>query len=130
MVLQILERNKNKIFGILCALIFAVGIFLRCWIFAQDYSLYADEIGLHNNIKNLNFSDISLNLQDVQVAPLLFMLVSKVFYLLAGMQFWGMRILPLICSIASVPAFYFLSKKFLNSKMSVLFANILFSIFR
>ena len=128
MFLQILERNKDKIFGILCALILTVGILLRCWIFAQDYSLYADEIGLHNNIKNLNFSDISLNLQDVQVAPLLFMLISKVFYLLSGMQFWGMRILPLICSIVSVPAFYFLSKKFLNSKISVLFANVLFSL--
>lgn len=56
------------------------------------------------------------------------MLISKIFFLIANAQYSAMKILPLISSILSVPAFYILSKKFLNNKFAVLFANILFAL--
>lgn len=128
MILRIYNNSKNNIFKILLGIVLFVGIFLRFWIFAQDYSPYADEVGLYNNIKNLNFSAAALNLQDLQVAPIAFMLISKIFFLIANAQYSAMKILPLISSILSVPAFYILSKKFLNNKFAVLFANILFAL--
>ena len=117
-----MTQKTNILFNHLCIIILVIGVILRCYVFCQNYSPYGDEIGLYNNIKNFGLDNIFFS--DIQVAPILFILISKIMYLLSGEEYIGLKIFPLICSIFSLPLFYILSKQYLNNKISILFANI------
>jgi hypothetical protein len=89
----------------------AGGTILRIIQFLVNRSLWLDEASLALNIINRDYSGLLQPLDHNQVAPVLFLLIVKLFSTLPGPGEYGLRLFPLLCSIASLPVFYLLVKK-------------------
>lgn len=126
--------NKNKknyiIYKIIIICILFLGIFLRTKYFLNFRWLWADEIALLTNIYNAPLTNSFMPLQFAQSAPPLFLFLSQLilyfFKFITNYHVQSLRIIPFICSIVSIPAFYLLSKKFLNNKICLIISNLLF----
>lgn len=119
--------NKNS-YNIIICLIFALGIFLRLKTYFYNLSFWYDEAALALNVMDRGFLGFFRYLDYIQCAPPLFMIFSKIATNIFGTKEWAFRLLPLIFGIASMFAFYYLSKDVLNKKWSILIANFLFAV--
>ncbi len=117
-----------KNFHLAIILIFCLGIFLRLKTYLYNISFWYDEAALALNIMDRGFSGFFRYLDYIQCAPPLFMIFSKIATNIFGTKEWVFRLLPLIFGIASMFAFYYLSKDILNKKWSILIANFLFAV--
>ncbi len=123
-------KKNNKYFyisGIAC--IICLGIILRAAAYCYDKSFWYDEAALALNVMDRNIFGLFLKPLDyVQCAPFLFMVSSKLLTSVFGAKESIFRLIPYICSILSIFAFYFLSKKTLDKRWSILTANFLFAV--
>ncbi len=119
---------KEKVFKFSIIVIFVLGVFLRLKIYLFNISFWSDESALALNIINRSFFNLLKPFDFNQCAPFLFAVFSKIFYMLFGINELVFRFIPFLASILSIPAFYFLSKKVLNKKWSILIANYLFAV--
>jgi hypothetical protein len=85
-----------------------VGIYLRCYQFLMGRSLWEDEAHLALNIISRGYSDLLKPLDYIQAAPPLFLWTTKTLALLFGYGPIGLRMLPFLASLATLPLFYFL----------------------
>ncbi len=109
--------------------ILTVGIFSRLEVFLINRQLWSDEAALASNFfihKGMLW--VFKPLQFGQMSPPLFLLPIKFLTLIFGKQDWVFRLFPFLISVFSPPVFYSLSKKFLNSKPAIIFANFLFAV--
>ena len=118
----------NKAHIIFLALILLFGIFLRVKVYLFNISFWGDESALALNIINRNFIDLLKPLDYTQCAPYGFLILTKLITKFFGTSEYTFRFIPFLASILSIPAFYFLSKKVLNKKWSILIANYLFAV--
>ena len=118
----------GKFFNTSLVLIFLFGVFLRIKTFLYNRSFWCDEAALALNITDRGFLELLKPLDYIQCAPYLFSVLSKVMINLFGIKELVFRTLPLLFGILSIFAFYFLSKRILNKKWSILAANLLFAI--
>ncbi len=109
----------------LLILIFIVAIFLRVKVYFANSSMWLDECSLAMNLLNNKFIG---TLENGQVSPTLFLLFSKLSVLIFGVSEFAIRLVPFLCSIFSIFAFYFLSRIFFKKNYSILIANFLFAI--
>lgn len=85
-----------------------------------------DEAMLSVNVIERSFSGLLKPLEYGQVAPILFLLIEKAFTLVLGKSEFGLRFFPLLCSIASLPLFYYLVLSLTSNKHIALVALCLF----
>jgi len=119
---------KKNLYNITIILILAFGIFLRLKTYFYCKSFWYDEAALALNILDKSFLELLKPLDYVQCAPYLFLVISKAAISLFGSSEYTFRFLPLVFGIASIFAFYILSKKVLDKKWSILAANYLFCV--
>ncbi len=116
----------NLIYAIALSFIFAAGIFIRLFFYLKNPPMYVDECLLA-----LNFMDnvnIFGPLENLQKAPLLFLLLSKLNLNLFGYSEYSCRLIPLIASIISIPFMHIAASRFLDKKLAIIIVDVLFVI--
>ena len=99
---------------------------MRTITYGYNRSLWHDEASLALNIINdVNFFQPLLH---NQFAPQFFMYITKLNAMIFGNSELVLRFVPFIFGILSVFMFYFLSKEFLEKKVSIILANALFAV--
>lgn len=94
--------------------------------FAYNRSLWLDEAVLAINIMERNFWELTKPLDYVQVAPILFLQIVKLFATFFPDTEFGLRLFPLLGYWASLFFFYRLSKLILKSHTAIALALSLF----
>ncbi len=117
----------DKILFSLPFVIIAAGIYIRIALFCENYPLWNDEILLADNIVSKSFFQLFLHLENVQVAPPLFLILQKIIVELADYNLWSFRIVSIISGCLSMPLFYKLLNKNFKSKIAIYSALFLFS---
>lgn len=122
------DRVKNITFYIIISGLMILGIYLRILFFSYDRPFWNDESALALNIINRSFFGLFSTLDYEQVSPPLYIVIAKFFGLFIRKYEIAYRLPALICSILSIPVFFVFCKKFLEKKISIIFAMMLFVI--
>lgn len=121
--------NKKFILNIFIFSILFLGIILRIKGYVLNPSMWYDECNLASSIINLNIQELFFkNLNFNQVAPPLFMVITKINTYVFGINDRTLRLLPEICGILSIFLFYFISKQYFKSNFSITLAIFAFCI--
>src|SRR3954462_14782796 len=95
-----------------CSMGFVVyGVFLRVWVYFQNYSLNHDEAALALNLIHRTPAQLLLPLDYLQAAPFGFLFVEQWMVRIIGAGERAMRLFPLACSIAALFVFWFWIRK-------------------
>lgn len=121
-------KNKKILFYITIFLIAFLGVFLRTKAYFASYSFWMDESSLAINIIKRGIFDLFLPLEHCQSAPPMFLVLTKILTMIFKTHENIFRTIPFLSSLISIPLFYLLSKKFLSSKFSIIFAFLLFNL--
>lgn len=113
-------------------LIFGLGIVLRLIIFGLNTCYIHDDAALAINVISKTYRELFQGLDFCQVAPPFFLVFSKFLYNFMPKNYEaidiGLRIIPFVSSIISIPFFYVLSILFFNDKKKIYIANLLFTL--
>jgi len=112
--------------GIIAAALVA-GVALRIAAWAQNRSLWLDEVYLALNITGRSLAGLWQPLDHDQAAPLGFLMLTKLVTLLAGDGELALRLLPLACGIAAVLLFPRVALRLLPAGGAA-FATVLFAV--
>jgi len=110
----------------LLALAVLAGVGFRVAQYAADRALWLDESLLALNIVGRGFGGLIGHLSFDQAAPTAFLLVEKTATVLLGSSEYALRLLPLLCGLASVPLFALLARSLVRPVASVV-ATLLFA---
>ena len=129
------EKLQNISYILVIALITITGIYLRIELFLYNQGFWNDEILLAPyNIMEKTYFEFFKPLNNYQVAPPFFLIVTKFFYELYtktnGIEYceFGVRFVPLLSSILAVPAFFILLSKIFNNKYVIITGLMFFSL--
>src|SRR5262245_35146626 len=86
--------------------IIAFGVLLRAAWYRFNPSLYVDEAALALNFMNRSFAGLFAPLDSNQGAPVGFLILERLAYLVVGDSEYALRLVPLLFSIASLLLFY------------------------
>ncbi len=126
---NILIFLKEHWYYILICSALALSVSYRIEAYAINRQFWFDEAQLAMNfIKSSGILWVFKPLDNLQIAPPLFLAIVKFFTVLFGTSEYAFRLFPFIASIAGIFAFYKFSKKFLKTKHSTIIANVLFAI--
>ncbi len=92
----------------------AVAVILRLVRAIQNYPMWCDETMLAANLLDRNWSELAQPLDYRQVCPLGFLAIEWIAARLVGFSELALRLFPLCSSVASVPFFYWLSRRYLG----------------
>ena len=124
-----------------CAYIFSIfliiltGLFLRIYFYSIERPLWNDEAALALNITERKSLGLLLPLNFNQVAPFMFLLISKLIGASFNYSELALRFFPLLCSIGAIPLFFYVSTKLFNNSVinehfnSLAHCHILFHVF-
>jgi hypothetical protein len=113
------ERRENfsvrhKMDGLLLGLV-VVGAGLRLWQYIANMGLWLDEVLLASNILHRStWNLLKEPLAYTQVAPKGFLLLEKLASLALGPSDYVLRLVPLLCSLAALIAFWRIVRRFLQ----------------
>ena len=102
------------------------GVIISLFQFVYNRSLEVDESMLALNIINRNAFELLIPLDLNQVAPILFLLLEKLFSILIPNSEYGLRLLPLLSFWLSIFFFYKILKKVVKNHYTIIFALSLF----
>lgn len=129
------KKLQNISYILVIALITITGIYLRIEVFLYNQGFWNDEILLAPyNIMEKTYFEFFKPLNNYQVAPPFFLIVTKFFYELYtktnGIEYceFGVRFIPLLSSILAVPAFFILLSKIFNNKYVIITGLMFFSL--
>ncbi len=95
-------------------LLMLIGGVLRLFIYASNRSLWSDEFFLTLNITTRSFPELFAPLAYDQGAPLGFLLLQKLATSIFGPHPSALRLVPLLCSLASLPLFATVARRSLR----------------
>lgn len=124
----LIKKKNNILFYLILIVIIIFGIFLRLKGFLSNPSFWHDECGMAWNIKFKSYSQLFGVLRFLQVTPPLFSVLTKFLVGILGYSEKVFRLIPFLTGCLSIIAFYFLSLKVLNKKISVIIAVLIFAI--
>ena len=119
--------NKNNISGLvfeyrIINVIIFIGILLPIVQFIFNRSLWTDEATLALDIYNTSSLDLLKPLNSGALGTILFLLLEKFFSNLIPNSEYGLRILPLLCYLASLLFFYNILKQIFSNHYTIIFA--------
>ena len=88
----------------------ALAVILRLMRALQNYPMWCDETMLAANLLDRNWTDLANPLDYRQVCPAGFLLLQWLAVRMLGFSELSLRLVPLLCSLASVPLFYLLAR--------------------
>jgi hypothetical protein len=114
----------NKLFTgrIAVAVILIMGILASLMQFMCNRSMFTDEVLLAFNILQKNSFELLQPLDYVQVAPVLFLQIEKVFSMILPNSEYGLRLFPLLCFWGSIYFFYQIAGKLFNNIFALIIA--------
>ncbi len=126
------EKKKERFYQYgLIAIVF-LGILIRCFAYFRNLPFWSDEAALALNIMNKTYLELFKGLDYLQVAPPMFLVMSK--FLLETvnpvydcMRDILLRQISVISGIASIPLFYYLIKLITKNKKEILTGLFLFT---
>lgn len=119
---------KKAIYYFLLIITFLCALFFRLKIFTMHIPFWVDECSLAFNVVCMPWQHLFHKLLYNQAAPLLFLVISKLFsYIIPDLEY-SLRMFPFLCSIASLPVFYLLAKKFFKNEYYTLIAFAIFAL--
>jgi hypothetical protein len=107
--------------------ILAVGAVLRAARYAANRSLWLDEVLLAENLIERTFRGLLEPLANDQGAPVGFLMLEKLAVTVVGGSEYGLRLVPLIAGLVSLPLFWFVARRLLEARVAV-FATALFAV--
>lgn len=135
---NVLSYLKNKVsifYFLIIGIIIATGVFLRLEIYIYNQGLWGDELSIvYSNLLNKSYLELFKPLDNYQVAPPLFLIISKFFFeigksinaeLYADL---GVRLFAFLNSTLSVVLFYLLLNKVFKNKIFITIALLTFSL--
>ncbi len=119
------KNNRQKaIYAVILAVIGLFGVYLRCYAYFSNPSMWYDEVSLALNIDKNIFLPPLLNNQS---APFLFLIFTKICSFFSHSNF-SYRFIPFISGLFSIPVFYIFAKNFIKSKLGLILALFIFCI--
>ena len=91
------DRTRWLVFGIV-----ALGIAIRLAVYLYNRGFWQDEASLALNVVDMSFGQLLGRLNNDQVAPPLFLLISKLLSQLLGLSEYSLRLIPLISGCATL----------------------------
>ena len=107
-------------------IIILLGIILRFFAYFNGLSFWGDEAALALNVINKSYLELFKSLDYLQVAPPIFLVMSK-FIMLDSLRDFSLRLIPLVSGIISLPLFYKFISMFSKNKRVVYISTFLFS---
>jgi hypothetical protein len=104
-----------------------IGAAWRILQYVQSPSLHVDEAALGLQMLDNDFSTLFGRLGYGQVAPIGFRLAVKTCAVVFGTSEWSLRLFPLLCGLAALPAFHFVAGRMLERPAAAA-ATVLFSL--
>lgn len=95
-------------------LFLALGLAARVVRYALRFPLWEDECFLSVNLIGRGFLDLTGPLDYYQVAPLLFLWAQRAVVGLAGFNEYALRLVPLVCGVASLGLFAWVARRLLT----------------
>ncbi len=122
-MISFLKTNRLMLFTILI-----IGIVVRLINYFSNPGLWLDEALPALSLMERSFAQLSLPLDHNQVAPVLYLWIEKLAISAFGPGEMALRLFPLICSLLSLPLFYFVAKDLLKDEKPVLIALFIFAL--
>ena len=122
-----MHKEKNIYnYGIITIVI--LGILIRCFAYFRNISFWGDEAALALNIMNKSYLELFKGLDYLQVAPPMFLVMSKFLYQILNpvydcLRDLLLRWLPAAAGIAAIPLFYYFIKQILKDKLSIIYST-------
>lgn len=110
--------------------IIVLGIIFRLIVYIKGISFWGDEAMLAMNIYERSYPQLFKGLDYLQVAPPMFLVLSKILGTVFNTDFlrdYALRLIPLVSGIAAIPLFYKFLCEFTKNKMVILLSLFLFS---
>jgi hypothetical protein len=112
---RLMKREKTSYaIKIEVFLIIVTGIFLRIWQYSSGRSLWFDEAMLATNIVNRSLVGITQPLDYNQGAPVGFLLLEKIIFLITPTSDYSLRFVPLVSGIIAFVIMYYLTKEYFS----------------
>jgi len=106
-------------------LLFGLGSLFRLRQYLAYLSFWNDEAALALNLSTRGFAELLHPLTHGQVAPIAFCWIEKVSMLLFGPGELGLRLLPLLAGIGSLPLIYLLGRRTLGARAGLICLGLL-----
>ena len=105
-------------------IIILLGIILRLFAYFNGLSFWGDEAALALNVINTSYLELFKGLDYLQVAPPIFLVMSK-FIMLDSLRDSSLRLIPFVSGIISLPLFYKFISMFSKNKRVVYISTFL-----
>lgn len=105
-----------------------IGYLLAIFQYAFNRSLWLDEAKLALNIIDKSYLELMQPLHSVQVAPILYLWITKFFTILFGNTEYGLRLFPLLCFFVSVILMVKVARQLTSNRVIVWFVTALFCV--
>lgn len=105
-----------------------IGYLLAIFQYAFNRSLWLDEAKLALNIIEKNYLELAQPLHSVQVAPVLYLWITKFFTILVGNTEYGLRLFPLLCFFVSVVLMVKVTRQLTSNRAIIWFVTALFCV--
>ena len=99
----------------------ALAVVLRLARALQNYPMWCDETMLAANLLDRDWTDLAQPLAYRQVCPLGFLALQWLAVRILGFSELSLRLIPLICALASVPVFCLLARRTLGAATTATF---------
>ncbi len=126
--INFMGENAKQIKGFTLGLIVFIGIFFRFSAYISNPSFWFDESALAYNIISLKYIDLFGVLHLQQVAPPLFLILTKWVVSIFGKSELCFRFIPFFVGCLTFIPFYFLLKNIFEKNSTIFFAMFLFAI--
>jgi hypothetical protein len=112
------EYNSKVGFSRLVIGFIILGVVLRLVRCLLNYPMWCDETMLAANLLDRPWTTLAQPLAYRQVCPLGFLALEWIVVQLMGFSELSLRLIPVVCAIASVPLFYLLARRVLGARTS------------
>ena len=114
----------GKKYGITVIIVF--GIILRLFAYFRGISFWGDEAALALNVLEHSYSGLFKGLDYLQVAPPMFLVMSKIL-IIDNLRDFTLRLIPLVSGIAAIPLFYKFVSMLSKNRVVITVSTFLFS---
>lgn len=91
-----------------------LGAFFRIVALLHNRSLWVDEAMLALNVATRSYADLARPLDQLQLAPILFLWLQRAAVLAGGVSEWTARLIPLLCGILALPLVYLVARRIVS----------------
>lgn len=124
-----MEENYKKAGSIFLPFVIILGVIFRVYAYLQNPSFWFDESALAYNVITLKYSELLGILHLQQVAPPVFLVLTKLLVSIFGTSELVFRFIPLVISCVTLIPFYYLLKTiFDDNPMAINFGMFLLAI--